>query len=116
MDSSQMERAFKENQAKLEQQANHGFEPKTTLQRQAAEQRSANEQKINESAGEIGKKESTVQASSGKLMDENLNVRSQFQIERKEAEIDQQMPGIDAAKKRELEQQLSELREKQSRR
>ena len=115
-DSSQMERVFRENQAKLHQQSNQAFEPQNALQRQATEQRSANEQKINESAGEIGKKESTVQASSGKLMDENLNVRSQFQIERKEAEIDQQMPGIDAAKKRELEQQLSELREKQSRR
>lgn len=115
-DSSQMERVFRENQAKLHQQSNQAFEPQNALQRQATEQRSANEQKINESAGEIGKKESTVQASSGKLMDENLNVRSQFQIERKEAEIDQQMPGIDAANKRELEQQLSELREKQSRR
>lgn len=78
MDSSQMERAFKENQTKLEQQANHGFEPKTTLQRQAAEQRSANEQKINESAGEINKNRSTVQTSSDILKGAQDNAKSNF--------------------------------------
>jgi len=78
MDSSQMERAFKENQTKLEQQANHGFEPKNTLQRQAAEQRSANEQKINESAGEINKNRSTVQTSSDILKGAQDNAKSNF--------------------------------------
>lgn len=89
MDNSQMERAFKENQTKLEQQANHGFEPKNTLQRQAAEQRSANEEKINESAGEINKNRSTVQASSDILNGEHDNVQSKFNLGRAEAELDQ---------------------------
>lgn len=88
MDSSQMERAFKENQTKLEQQANHGFEPKTTLQRQATEQRSANEQKINESAGEINKNRSTVQTSSDILKGQQDNAKGNFtagySVERKE--------------------------------
>ena len=91
MDSSQMERSFKENQAKLEQQVSHGFEPKNSLQQQAAEQRSANEQKINESAGEINKNRSTVQTSSDILKGETENASSRFKLERELEGVNQKL-------------------------
>ncbi|MXG36051.1 conjugal transfer protein TraG, partial [Escherichia coli] len=59
-----MQESYKENQAKLHEHSTQGFGPQNELQRRVAEQRSENEHKINESAGEIGKKQSTVQASS----------------------------------------------------
>ncbi|MGK3194556.1 conjugal transfer mating-pair stabilization protein TraG [Enterobacter soli] len=109
---STMQDAFKENQSKLHEQSGRSGEPQNDIQRRVAEQRSENEHKINESAGEIGKKQSTVQTSSDILKGENLNVNSTFQIQRKEAEIDQQMPVIDAEEKRKLEGQLLELRKR----
>jgi len=108
-----MERAFKENQAKLEQQVNHGFEPKNSLQQQAAEQRSANEQKINESAGEINKNRSTVQTSSDILKGEADNVKSQFNEGRKVAELKQTaIPLMHGSEIDEHKKRLEELRNK----
>jgi len=107
-----MQASFKENQAKLHEQSGQGFGPQNELQRRVAEQRSENEHKINESAGEIDKKQSTVQASSDILKGENLNATGNFKIQRKEAEIDQQTPVIDSAEKRKLEEQLLELRKR----
>lgn len=107
-----MQEAYKDNQTKLHEQSGQGFGPQNDIQRRAAEQRSANEHKINESAGEIDKKESTVQASSDILKGEDLNATGKFNIQRKEAEIDQQMPVIDSAEKRKLEEQLLELRKR----
>lgn len=65
-----MQEAFKENQAKLHEHSEQGFGPQNQLQRRVAEQRSENEHNINESAGEIEKKQSTVQASSDILKGE----------------------------------------------
>ncbi|MDU7047090.1 MAG: conjugal transfer mating-pair stabilization protein TraG [Enterobacter roggenkampii] len=107
-----MQESFKENQAKLHEHSTQGFGPQNELQRRVAEQRSENEHKINESAGEIDKKQSTVQASSDILKGENLNATGNFKIQRKEAEIDQQTPVIDSAEKRKLEEQLLELRKR----
>ncbi|BBW24634.1 conjugal transfer mating-pair stabilization protein TraG [Enterobacter kobei] len=109
---STMQDAFKENQSKLHEQSGRSFEPQNDIQRRVAEQRSENEHKINESAGEIGKKQSTVQTSSDILKGESLNANSTFQIHRKEAEIDQQMPVVDGEEKRKLEGQLLELRKR----
>lgn len=109
---STMQDAFKENQSKLHEQSGRSFEPQNDIQRRVAEQRSENEHKINESAGEIGKKQSTVQTSSDILKGESLNANSTFQIHRKEAEIDQQMPVVDGEEKRKLEVQLLELRKR----
>ena len=107
-----MQESYKENQAKLHEHSSQGFGPQNELQRRVAEQRSENEHKINESAGEIGKKQSTVQTSSDILKGESLNANSTFQIHRKEAEIDQQMPVVDGEEKRKLEGQLLELRKR----
>ncbi|EKY3919957.1 conjugal transfer mating pair stabilization protein TraG [Enterobacter hormaechei] len=107
-----MQESFKENQAKLHEHSAQSFGPQNQLQRRVAEQRSENEHKINESAGEIDKKQSTVQASSDILKGENLSATGNFKIQRKEAEIDQQMPVIDSAEKRKLEEQLLELRKR----
>ncbi|WP_373371583.1 hypothetical protein [Enterobacter soli] len=109
---STMQDAFEENQSKLHEQSGRSFEPQNDIQRRVAEQRSENEHKINESAGEIGKKQSTVQTSSDILKGESLNANSTFQIHRKEAEIDQQMPVVDGEEKRKLEGQLLELRKR----
>ncbi|HBL8938291.1 TPA: conjugal transfer mating pair stabilization protein TraG, partial [Enterobacter hormaechei] len=109
-----MQESYRENQAKLHEHSSQGFGPQNELQRRVAEQRSENEHKINESAGEIGKKQSTVQASSDILKGENLNATGNFKIQRKEAEIDQQTPVIDSAEKRKLEEQLLELRKRAS--
>jgi conjugal transfer mating pair stabilization protein TraG len=109
---STMQDAFKENQSKLHEQSGRSFEPQNDIQRRVAEQRSENEHKINESAGEIGKKQSTVQTSSDILKGESSNTNSTFQIHRKEAEIDQQMPVVDGEEKRKLEEQLLELRKR----
>jgi conjugal transfer mating pair stabilization protein TraG len=99
---STMQDAFEENQSKLHEQSGRSFEPQNDIQRRVAEQRSENEHKINESAGEIGKKQSTVQTSSDILKGESLNANSTFQIHRKEAEIDQQMPVVDGEEKENL--------------
>ncbi|EBH1886504.1 conjugal transfer protein TraG [Salmonella enterica] len=107
-----MQESFKENQAKLHEHSAQSFGPQNQLQRRVAEQRSENEHKINESAGEIDKKQSTVQASSDILKGENLSATGNFKIQRKEAEIDQQIPVIDSAEKRKLEEQLLELRKR----
>nr|WP_318375306.1 conjugal transfer mating-pair stabilization protein TraG [Enterobacter sp.] len=107
-----MSDTFKENQNKLHEKSGQGFGPQNDIQRRVAEQRSENEHKINESSGEIDKKQSTVQTSSDMLKEENLNENGNFQIQRKEAEIDQQMPVIDSAEKRKLEEQLLKLRKK----
>ena len=107
-----MQESFRENQTKLHEHSAQGFGTQNDIPRRVAEQRSENERKINESAGEIDKKQSTVQTSSDILKGENLNATGNFKIHRKEAEIDQQMPIIDSAEKRKLEEQLLELRKR----
>ena len=110
---STMQDAFEENQSKLHEQSGRSFEPQNDIQRRVAEQRSENEHKINESAGEIGKKQSTVQTSSDILKGESLNANSTFQIHRKEAEIDQQnASSLMVKKKRKLEGQIAGIKEK----
>ena len=73
-----MQEAYKENQTRLHEHSSQGFGPQNELQRRVAEQRSENEHKINESAGEIGKKQSTVQASSDILKGQHDNFKAQF--------------------------------------
>lgn len=73
-----MSDSFKENQERVREQAGKTFEPQNDLKRRAAEQRSDNLHNINDSADEIAKKQSTVQASSGILKDEQANAQSKF--------------------------------------
>lgn len=84
-----MQTAFQQNQSRLQEQAGQGFAAQEEMQQRVAAQRSANEQNINKSSGEIGKKQSTVQASSDMLKDESNNAQGKFNLERKEKEYDQ---------------------------
>lgn len=108
-----MQDAFKENQTRLHQQSGQGFGPQNDLQRRVAEQRSENEHKINESSGEINKKESTVQASSDILKGENENIKSQF-IEGKQVEDLRQktMPVLHSDEIEKHKQNIKELRKR----
>lgn len=103
---------FQRNQEALQQKSSEGFGGGGEIAQRVAAQRSANEQNINNSSGEIDKKQSTVQTSSDMLKDENQNAKGNFAIKRKEAEIDQQMPIIDRNREKQLQQQLDELRKK----
>ncbi|EAX8457055.1 conjugal transfer mating pair stabilization protein TraG [Salmonella enterica] len=80
-----MSDSFKENQERLREQTGQTFEPQNDLKLRAAEQRSENQHNINKSAGEIDKKQTTVQASSDIIKGESENIKSQF-IEGKHAE------------------------------
>ncbi|EDV0839719.1 conjugal transfer mating pair stabilization protein TraG [Salmonella enterica subsp. enterica serovar Havana] len=112
--SDAMQETYKENQTKLHEQSGQGFGPQNDIQRRVAEQRSANEHKINESAGEIDKKESTVQASSDILKGENLIGQGQFKLGRAEAELDQssKLNPFNDLQTDELQKRVAELRKK----
>ncbi|MNE32324.1 hypothetical protein D3C80_1259310 [compost metagenome] len=84
-----MRNLYNENQGKLKDYAGEYSGPQNELQQKVAGQRSENEQNINNSAGEIGKKQSTVQASSDILRGEDLSAAGKFQKGRAEAELDQ---------------------------
>lgn len=109
-----MQASFKENQAKLHEQSGQGFGPQNDIQRRVAEQRSENEHKINESAGVIDKKQSTVQASSDILKGENLIGQGRFKLGRAEAELDQssKLNPFNDLQPDELQQRVAELRKK----
>ncbi|WP_255800484.1 conjugal transfer mating-pair stabilization protein TraG [Enterobacter roggenkampii] len=109
-----MQASFKENQAKLHEQSGQGFGPQNDIQRRVAEQRSENEHKINVSAGEIDKKQSTVQASSDILKGENLIGQGRFKLGRAEAELDQssKLNPFNDLQPDELQQRVAELRKK----
>lgn len=109
-----MQASFKENQAKLHEQSGQGFGPQNDIQRRVAEQRSENEHKINESAGIIDKKQSTVQASSDILKGENLIGQGRFKLGRAEAELDQssKLNPFNDLQPDELQQRVAELRKK----
>ncbi|AGN88315.1 conjugal transfer mating-pair stabilization protein TraG [Enterobacter sp. R4-368] len=81
-----MQNDFRANQNRLQE---HSFGEQNDIHRKVAEQRSANEQNINKSAGEIDKKQSTVQTSSDILKGETHNAQGKFNLERKEKEYDQ---------------------------
>ena len=108
-----MQEAYKENQAKLHEHSSQGFGPQNELQRRVAEQRSENEQKINESAGEIGKKQSTVQASSDILKGELHNSQSSFSNGLNKEKISQ---GESSPSEHddEMKRRLAELRERKT--
>lgn len=109
-----MQASFKENRAKLHEQSGQGFGPQNDIQRRVAEQRSENEHKLNESAGVIDKKQSTVQASSDILKGENLIGQGRFKLGRAEAELDQssKLNPFNDLQPDELQQRVAELRKK----
>lgn len=106
-----MQEAYKENQAKLHEHSLQGFGPQNELQRRVAEQRSENEHKINESAGEIGKKQSTVQASSDILKGELHNSQSSFSNGLNKEKISQG-ESSPSEHDNEMKRRLAELRER----
>ena len=104
-----MQDAFKGNQVKLHEQSGRSFEPQNDIQRRVAEQRSENEHKINESAEEIGKKQSTVQTSSDMLKGENLSAQSKF-IKEHETEKGKQHLITQEPSQEDMNEKLAELR------
>lgn len=84
-----MQTAFQQNQSRLQEQAGQGFAPQEEMHQRVAAQRSANEQNINKSSVEIGKKQSTVQASSDMLKDENNSARGRFELGHKKEQYEQ---------------------------
>jgi len=108
-----MQKSLAENQAKLAERSGFSFEPQNEIQRRVAEQRSANEQNINESAGEIGKNRSTVQASSDIFKDEMENIKSQFHEGKKIEELKQKaMPFLERDEIDMHKENLEELRKR----
>lgn len=75
---SSMKDDFERNQEAVEQKRVNGFGQDDDISQRVLEQRSRNEQNINNSATEIAKKESTVQASSDTLKGEHSNAQSTF--------------------------------------
>lgn len=108
-----MSDSFKENQEKLREQRGQVFESQNELKRRAAEQRSDIQNNINNSAGEIDKKQSTVQASSDILKGESENIKSQF-LEGKRAEDLRQtaLPILHSDEIEKHKQNIEELRKR----
>lgn len=108
-----MSDSFKENQEKLREHSGQIFEPQNDLKRRAAEQRSDIQNNINNSAGEIDKKQSTVRASSDILKGESENIKSQF-IEGKHAEDLRQtaLPILHSDEIEKHKQNIEELRKR----
>lgn len=108
-----MSDSFKENQEKLREQRGQVFESQNELKRRAAEQRSDIQNNINNSAGEIDKKQSTVQASSDIIKGESENIKSQF-LEGKRAEDLRQtaLPILHSDEIEKHKQNIEELRKR----
>lgn len=75
-----MQDAFSKNQSRIHEQSGQDSVPQNEIQRRVSEQRSENELNINKSAGEIDKKESTVQVSSDILKEGNANAQGKFSL------------------------------------
>ncbi|MGY6031898.1 conjugal transfer mating-pair stabilization protein TraG [Phytobacter sp. AG2a] len=104
---------YSDNQTRMPMPQNTTFPSKTALAQKVAEERSANERNISKSAGEIGKKESTVQASSDILKGEMENVGAQFNIGMKNEKLKQEHLSILNSNEIESnEKKISELRRK----
>ncbi|EGT5729779.1 conjugal transfer mating pair stabilization protein TraG [Cronobacter dublinensis] len=103
---------YQRNQDALRIQAERGFGGDNQVARQVAEQRSANESKINNSSAEIDKNKDTVRASSDNMKGEADNLSNKFKIGRKEAELDQLNPVsiFNDAEKDKLKADLERLR------
>lgn len=94
---------------------NNTFPGQTALADKVAEERSANERNINNSSGEISKKESTVQRSSDILKREHDDAQSLYTEGRKLADVRQKnLPDIiHRDEQNEIQEKLEELRKKQ---
>lgn len=99
---------YNENQGKLKNHAGEYSGPQNELQQKVAGQRSENEQNINNSAGEIGKNRSTVQASSGILIGEHHNSQSSFSSGLNDERIKQGESSSE--NEEEMKRRLAELR------
>jgi TraG-like protein, N-terminal region. len=78
VDGGSITSTFGQNQQRLRELSGQSYGPQDDIKRRVAEQRSENELNIKESAGEIDKKQSTVQASSGILKGEQENAQGKF--------------------------------------
>lgn len=104
---------FNRNQDALNQKREHGYGEGNNIQQRVAAQRSANERNINNSATEIDKKSSTVQASSDTLKGEHSDAQGKFvKGHENERAAQRVIPGeADGA---DVKAKLEELRRRQS--
>ena len=109
-----MQNVYRENEMRLHSLSGQGFGPQNELQRQVAGQRSEIERNMNKSAGEIDKKQSTVQASSDILKGEDLIGQNRFKLSRTEAELDQssKLNPFNDLQPDELQKKVVELRKR----
>ena len=106
---------YRNNKELIKAPINNTFPGQTALAEKVAEERSANERNINNSSGEISKKESTVQRSSDILKGEHDNAQSLYTEGRKLADVRQKnLPDIiHRDEQNEIQEKLEELRKKQ---
>lgn len=109
LSATEMQEAHKANEAKLHEQSGQTSGAQSELQRRVTEQRSENENKINESAEEIGKNRSTVQASSDILRGELHNSQASFSTGLNKEKINQG-ESSPSANDGEMKRKLAELR------
>lgn len=100
---------YRSNKELITAPLNNTFPGQTALAQKVAEERSTNERNINNSAGEIGKKESTVQASSGTLGEEYSNAQAKFIKGHEEEKANQKLIPRDA-EQQDIDARLKELR------
>ncbi len=111
VDGGSITSTFGQNQQRLRELSGQNYGPQDDIKRRVAEQRSENELNIKESAGEIDKKQSTVQASSGILKGEQENAQGKFasgyEIEKGKQDFIPSNPSVEDVKAK-----LAELRKK----
>lgn len=105
--------SIKENEARLQEASQQVPTVPNEIQRKVAEQRSTNENKISESAGEISKKQSTVQTSSDMLKGENHGAQSKFAAGYEKEKAQQNFIPQEADEKN-IKAKLDELRRRSS--
>lgn len=104
---------YQRNQDALRTQAEKGFGGDNPIAKQVAEQRSANEKNISESAGGINKKQSTVRTSSDILKGEIDGARSNFATGYENEKAKQKIVSQDAESE-DIKAKLNEIRKRAS--
>ncbi|UXY13556.1 conjugal transfer mating pair stabilization protein TraG (plasmid) [Kosakonia sp. ML.JS2a] len=84
-----MDDDYQRNREQLHSPQHAPFADQENVAARVAAQRSANEQNINKSAGEIDRNRSTVQASSDNIKDEQDNARGRFELGHKKEQYEQ---------------------------
>lgn len=102
---------FRQHQSQLRTQADQTFPVNNDIAHRVAEQRSENAQNIHNSAGEIDRKQSTVQASSDNIKGEYKDSQRDFVSKHEAEKADQKLIPRDA-NAQDIKNRLAELRKR----